>query len=847
MSLRFGGIALLALGICSVGSIAAHSAEKATSADGQPAHLEAYSQQNGTSYFAVSLKPQAELPHRKACDIVILFDTAASETGAYREKGLQVLDGLLKTLGDTDRVQLFAVDLNAIALTSSFVGPRSPDIAAAVEKLRMRVPLGSTDLEAALKSLADAYQSDRSGPRAAVFIGDGRSNANIIGADIPGIIDRLVKSRIALHSFVVGPAPNSAVLAALANQTGGIVTLDGGAVAGPDVGAQLTHAIHEPIIWPGERQLPAEMTEVYPARTPPLRIDRDTILIGSGKVVGDAAIEIRGQSAGKPVDLNWKVKTAPSDDANAYLVQLVDFAKTDGGYSLPTVGSEGLAEARRLLNGGAHTLAELGKEAAAAGNVQQARQFVNEAVQRDPNDPTALVLKSSLDSVAVSGATQQVAGQTMSRSTDAPRGTSDEGPRAGDLLNSVEQSQRLISQKVMTETTVELNHLRDRMVSDPAGALAQAKQLLDRVLRVSELSSEQRADLRNRITNLLQQASQRRLQKEVNDVEREQNRAAAIERQRLLTTLDRDENEIQGLVNRFNSLVDEGYQNFDQVTNEQMRQASRDASDEIRRVGANPFGREPVITTSAPAFALLTAYNAENRTVREAAERGFMDEMHLVDVSHIPFPDAPPIVYPDVAFWRKISQGPDNRREKYGSVDLASNSPAEQKILRALSDDKTTLEFVEIPLSDVINYIKERHHLEVVFDTNALKDAAIDPTALPVSINVHDLTLRSALKIILSQFQLTYVIQDEVLQITTKDKANTMLKTKVYPVADLVLPIQSQQVDPFSMGGGLGGGMMGGGMMGGGMMGGGMMGGGMMGGGMMGGGLGGGMFGGGGF
>jgi hypothetical protein len=496
------------------------------------------------------------------------------------------------------------------------------------------------------------------------------------------------------------------------------------------------------------------------------------------------------------------------------------------------------------LNLGAHTLAQLSRQAAAEGNLEEAKQFVNEAMRRDPNDPMALVLKTSLEDSASTGNTVQlVASESPTPNKSTTPAAGDLTVKEGDLLNSIEATQRLVSQKVMTETMVELNRLRDRMTNDPASSIDQLKLLLDRVMRVSELGSEQRADLRNRITTLLEQAMRRRLAKEAADVEREQNLSAARERERLFNNLTRKESELDGLMNRFNSLLDEGYQNFDQVTNEPMRSAERDAATEIRRVGSDPYGGEPVATTSIPMFAQLSAANAENRAVRDAAERGFMDEMHLVDVSRIPFPDAPPIVYPDVAFWRKISQGPDNRKEKYGSVDLASNSPAEQKILKSLADDKTTLEFVEVPLKDVMDYIRDRHHIEVVFDTNALKDAAIDPTALPVSINVHDLTLRSALKLILSQFNLTYVIQDEVLQITTKDKANQMLKTRVYPVADLVLPIQSQQADPFSMGGGLGGGMGGGGMMGGGMMGGGMGGGGMMGGGMMGGG----MFGGGGF
>ena len=70
----------------------------------------------------------------------------------------------------------------------------------------------------------------------------------------------------------------------------------------------------------------------------------------------------------------------------------------------------------------------------------------------------------------------------------------------------------------------------------------------------------------------------------------------------------------------------------------------------------------------------------------------------------------------------------------------------------------------------------------------------------------------------LKELSLTYMIKDEVLLITTPEEADNELFTKVYPVADLVLPI------PQGMGGMMGGmgGMMGG--MGGGMggMGGGM-------------------------
>src|SRR5205823_11644901 len=92
-----------------------------------------------------------------------------------------------------------------------------------------------------------------------------------------------------------------------------------------------------------------------------------------------------------------------------------------------------------------------------------------------------------------------------------------------------------------------------------------------------------------------------------------------------------------------------------------------------------------------------------------------------------------------------------------------------------------------------------------------LEEASVSPDT-PVTKTLRGVTLRSALRLILKDLELTYVIRDEVLQITTPEDAESQLITKVYPVGDLVIP-------PVNMGGGMGGGMMGG-MMGG--MGGGM-------------------------
>jgi hypothetical protein len=167
---------------------------------------------------------------------------------------------------------------------------------------------------------------------------------------------------------------------------------------------------------------------------------------------------------------------------------------------------------------------------------------------------------------------------------------------------------------------------------------------------------------------------------------------------------------------------------------------------------ANPFGAEPTQSQPAPA----------QTTKRESGQTADLSQSNSADPGD-------------------TRTGNSSRFRSLPALSLV-----EQKIKLALQRDKTTLEFVEIPLSDVINFIKDRHHIAIVFDDNPLKDATIDPTALPVSINVQDISLHSALNLMLSRFNLTYLLEDDVLKITTKEKADATLTMRIYDIHDLV-------------------------------------------------------------
>lgn len=104
--------------------------------------------------------------------------------------------------------------------------------------------------------------------------------------------------------------------------------------------------------------------------------------------------------------------------------------------------------------------------------------------------------------------------------------------------------------------------------------------------------------------------------------------------------------------------------------------------------------------------------------------------------------------------------------------------------IEAILRQPCTLDIDESSLQDAVDYVKQKHEIEIKLDQKALVDQAIDASVL-FTFHVKDLPLESALELMLEDFDLTYVIQHGVLKITSVEKAKTILTTRVYPVADL--------------------------------------------------------------
>jgi hypothetical protein len=98
--------------------------------------------------------------------------------------------------------------------------------------------------------------------------------------------------------------------------------------------------------------------------------------------------------------------------------------------------------------------------------------------------------------------------------------------------------------------------------------------------------------------------------------------------------------------------------------------------------------------------------------------------------------------------------------------------------IRAALDQKTDIKFIETPFSGVFDDLKQRHDIEIQLDLRALDDANI-PRDTPVTKSIKGVTLRSALNLLLDDLDLTYVVKNGVLMITTEAEARK-LKSKSF-------------------------------------------------------------------
>lgn len=159
-----------------------------------------------------------------------------------------------------------------------------------------------------------------------------------------------------------------------------------------------------------------------------------------------------------------------------------------------------------------------------------------------------------------------------------------------------------------------------------------------------------------------------------------------------------------------------------------------------------------------------------------AAGRKAEQPSAAADDSHTPPADRPRA--------RSNPRNPDVPLQHAILHDEKDDDSPEAIIFRTL-DKPTTVEFTDKPLEDCLAFLRELHHIPIWLDRGPLAEegVALDQ---PITLKLADVRLESALNLLLEPLQLDWIIQDEVMKITTRTWAREHPEVRSYDVQNLI-------------------------------------------------------------
>ena len=226
--------------------------------------------------------------------------------------------------------------------------------------------------------------------------------------------------------------------------------------------------------------------------------------------------------------------------------------------------------------------------------------------------------------------------------------------------------------------------------------------------------------------------------------------------------------EVSALVDQFNSLVKERRYQEAEVIAKQVKELKPDDPISVSMFHTSRMGTRLMM----------------DEEVRDAKELAFLDSLIDVDRSAIALDPNLPLSMPDALSWEAMSR---LRLQDQGDSETRL-SPAEQAIQKKLMTE-VNVKYQNRPLGEVLDELSAVTGVPVVIDQRALSAVRVTSDT-PVTLQLPtSIKLKSALNLILNNMELTYVIENDVLSITSMEAKRTKVYPKTYRVTDLVTPI----------------------------------------------------------
>lgn len=129
---------------------------------------------------------------------------------------------------------------------------------------------------------------------------------------------------------------------------------------------------------------------------------------------------------------------------------------------------------------------------------------------------------------------------------------------------------------------------------------------------------------------------------------------------------------------------------------------------------------------------------------------------------------------------------PKDWRERVKGRTSAPNLSQKEKTILAALSTPVTINFKGSRFDDVIEYLQTLTGQPILVDPAAMKEAEITYET-PVTLNAKGITVRTALRKVLAELGLSYIIKEESIQVTTIQRVRETMSVRTYPVQDIVI------------------------------------------------------------
>ncbi len=338
-------------------------------------------------------------------------------------------------------------------------------------------------------------------------------------------------------------------------------------------------------------------------------------------------------------------------------------------------------------------------------------------------------------------------------------------PTNPNLLQEAGEAEERLKRIVAAEVARQSRQALDQRTDNPLAALQNLQQTRTMVDE-SELNSKDKQILLARVDRMIAEM-EKYIEQHRAEIENEQRNAE------VLADLQRSRDYKVEVQQRVATLVDE----YNQLRDDERFYEAEAKAREARDLAPD----EPVVTQMWQEIRFFRRV-MNNRQLEADKDEGVWAALHNAETAAVPFDDRNPIRFAEN--WEELSLS----RQRYAGDRLRERHPAEVEIERKLTTP-VSMKFNEAPLGEVIEHMKTVAGINIYLDPQGLAEEGVHPST-PVSIDLsQEISLRSALKLILQPLNLNYVVTNEVLKITSDQLRDRTVYPKTYNVADLVIPI----------------------------------------------------------